>query len=340
LWIALVGLMLVGGFFDVARLDAASVTLTWSAPTTNADGSRLTDLATYRIYLGTSTPACPSASFFTVSSPTASPASGQTMSTGVTSLDAGTTYYTRITAVDASGSESACSVPANGVAKADFSVTPSTSTSFGSVAIGTTVDRAFTVQNTSTTNLSGTASIGAPYSIVSGGSFSLTPGSRQTVTVRFRPTASGAFAANVNFNAGSDSISRAVTGTGTGSSTAPASPSSLPATPSSPAAPSFTAMPNQVVFAYTRGTARPLPQSVVIQGGSGPWTTRDTNPWADVTGYVSFDGTYAYFASSSTTFGVALSNLVSTLNPGTYTQEILVTRGSLSTRVTVRVTVQ
>jgi hypothetical protein len=42
----------------------------------------------------------------------------------------------RVTAVDTSGNESACSGPASGAAQPDFSVTPSTTMSFGSVAIG------------------------------------------------------------------------------------------------------------------------------------------------------------------------------------------------------------
>ena len=215
-----VGLLLIGSVLGATRVDAASVSLTWTAPTTNADGSRLTDLVSYRIYLGTSTPACPSASFFTVASPTSAPASGQTVSSRVTALAAGTTYSARVTAVDASGNESACSATASGAAQPDFSVTPSGTTSFGSVAVGGTADRTFTVQNTSTASLSGTASIGAPYSIVSGGSFSLGAGASQTVTVRFRPTSSGTFASNVNFAAGGDTTSRSVTGSGTGGTTA------------------------------------------------------------------------------------------------------------------------
>jgi Fe-S cluster biogenesis protein NfuA len=225
LWIGVVGLILVGGMAGAARVDAASLTLDWAAPTTNADGTQLTDLGSYRIYLGASSPACPSASFFTVASPTSSPANGETLSRVVASLTADTEYVARITAVDTSGNESACSAEARGVANADFSVTPSTTTSFGTVAVGTTVDRTFTVQNTSTISLSGTVSIGAPYSIQTGGSFSLAAGASQTVTVRFRPTSSGTFAGNVNFVAGTDTISRAVTGAGTDSST-----SSTPAT--------------------------------------------------------------------------------------------------------------
>ena len=201
------------------RVDAASVTLSWEAPTTNADGTRLTDLASYRIYLGASTPACPGASFFTVTSPTTTPTSGQTLSSRVTALTAGATYFARVTAVDASGNESACSPSASGVAQPDFTVSPSTTTSFGSVAIGSTADRTFTVQNTSSTSLSGTASAAAPYSILSGSPFTLAAGASQTVTVRFRPTTSGIVAGNVNFAAGGDTVSRALSGSGTSSAT-------------------------------------------------------------------------------------------------------------------------
>src|SRR5262245_25761533 len=161
-----VGLVLIMGVVGAKRVEAASVTLSWTAPTTNADGSRLTDLASYRIYLGTSTPACPSASFFTVASPTATPSSGQPQSSRVTALVAGTTYFARVTAVDTSGNESACSATVSGAAQLDFSVTPSGTTSFGSLALNSTADRTFTVQNTGPSTLSGTASINAPYSIV------------------------------------------------------------------------------------------------------------------------------------------------------------------------------
>ena len=109
MWIVVVGVILVGGVVGAARVDAASVTLSWTAPTTNADGTRLTDLDSYRIYLATSSPSCPGASFFTVGAPMSSPASGETLSRVVASLSAGTTYFARITAVDTSGNESTCS---------------------------------------------------------------------------------------------------------------------------------------------------------------------------------------------------------------------------------------
>ena len=55
---SLMVVMLVSG---AARAEAASLSLSWNAPTTNADGTPLIDLAGYHVYLGTSPPPCPSA---------------------------------------------------------------------------------------------------------------------------------------------------------------------------------------------------------------------------------------------------------------------------------------
>jgi hypothetical protein len=106
----LVGLILAGSIVATARVEAASVTVSWLAPTTNADGTQVTDLAGFRVYLATSTstPPCPSASFFTVPSPTTTKI--------ITELTAGTMYFTSVTAVDTQGNESACSDSASGVA--------------------------------------------------------------------------------------------------------------------------------------------------------------------------------------------------------------------------------
>jgi hypothetical protein len=224
-----------------ASVEAASISVTWNAPSTNADGSRLTDLAAYRIYLGTSSPACPSGSFHTVSSSTTTPASGETVSASIAALTAGTTYFARVTAIDSNGNQSACSPTASGVAKADFTVTPAGSIAFGSTALNTALDRTFTVQNTSGGSVSGSASVSAPFSIVSGGSFSLNPGGTQTVTVRFRPTISGNFAGNVTFTVGSDSASRGVSGSG-----APGATATLSVTKSGTGAGTVTSSPGGV----------------------------------------------------------------------------------------------
>ena len=238
-------------FFVVAAIlgcisgaDAASVGLNWTAPTTNANGTPLKDLAGYRVYLGTAAPTCPGGPFHSVSSSTSAPAPGQTVSRRVTGLTAAATYFVRVTAVDTSGNESACSPMISGIARSDVTVTPTATVSFGSLATGATADRTFTVKNTSTTSVSGTASTGAPFTIVSGGSFSLAPGASQAVIVRFRPTAAGTFAGNANFTVNGDTLSRGINGAATG-----------PGTPAPPSPPSGTSGSLRVFITQPRGGA-------------------------------------------------------------------------------------
>ena len=214
--LAALALVVVSG---ATRVEAASLNLSWNAPTTNADGTPLTDLAGYHVYLGTSPPPCPSASFFSVGSPTAAPSSGDVLASRVASLVAGATYFVAVTAVDLGGLESQCTQTVSGLAQADITASPSTAIDFGAVPAGTAVDRSFTVQNTTTASLTGSASVGAPFSIVSGGSFSLAPGGSQSVVVRLLSATAGSFASNVTIGANGDTISRTVTGATT--STAP-----------------------------------------------------------------------------------------------------------------------
>ena len=97
-------------------------------------------------------------------------------------------------------------------------VTP-TSQDFGSVLVGSAFDRTFTVQNTGTDTLTGSASTTTPFSIVSGGSYNLGTGAQQSVTVRFSPTSAAAFTSDVTFTGGGGAI-RQVTGTGVSSDAA------------------------------------------------------------------------------------------------------------------------
>ena len=212
--------------------DAATINVSWTAPTTNVDGTPLRDLAGYHLYVDTQAPTCPSTDFVDVSSPTAAPASGQQVSEQLTGLDANTTYFARVTAVDDSGNESSCSGVTSGMARADFSVTPTTTVSFGSVATGATVDRTLIVQNTSESTLSGSVSVASPFRIVAGGSFSLAPDASQSVTVRFAPTTAGSFVGNVNVTAAGDTVSRGVNGSASGGASSP--PSTFPPPSSGP----------------------------------------------------------------------------------------------------------
>ncbi|MBI4589188.1 MAG: choice-of-anchor D domain-containing protein [Candidatus Rokubacteria bacterium] len=94
-----------------------------------------------------------------------------------------------------------------------IAVTP-TSLNFGNVPVGSSADLDLTVKNAGGDVLMGSASTSAPFSIASGGSYSLPAGQSQTVTVRFSPTAAGAFAGNVTFTSNGGNASSAVTGTG------------------------------------------------------------------------------------------------------------------------------
>ncbi|HYT70126.1 MAG TPA: S8 family serine peptidase, partial [Gemmatimonadales bacterium] len=90
-------------------------------------------------------------------------------------------------------------------------VTPA-SLDFGTVTVGTSKDLSFTVRNTGSSTLTGSASTSAPYGIASGGSFSLGPGASQLVTVRFSPTVTGSAPGTVAFTSNGGNLSRPVTG--------------------------------------------------------------------------------------------------------------------------------
>jgi hypothetical protein len=194
--------------------EAGVLDASWSTPTTNGDGSPLTDLASHRVYYGPA-PACPGGTYVQVASPTTSPGPDQTESVRLTGLTTGALYFVSVTAVNMSGDESPCSIGASAVARGDFSVSPTGTVSFGDVNVGSFADQVFTVQNTRGVTVSGSASAFPPFSIVSGSPFTLVgDGATQAVTVRFTPTASANVSTHANFTADGDSISLFVTGTG------------------------------------------------------------------------------------------------------------------------------
>jgi len=98
-----------------------------------------------------------------------------------------------------------------------LSVSPA-SQDFGSVTVGSSADRTFTVQNTGGQTLIGSAATLAPgFSILSGGPFNLAAGASQAVVVRFSPTAASPASGSVDFTSNAGTVPRAVTGTGTAS---------------------------------------------------------------------------------------------------------------------------
>jgi hypothetical protein len=114
---------------------------------------------------------------------------------------------------DDAGTCSGCAYVYSGfvvVLPPSISVTPA-SQAFGSIEVGATANRTFSVENTGGGTLSGSASVPAPFSVVSGGSYSLSAGASQTVTVRYSPTSAGTHNATVTFTGGGGAT-RAVSG--------------------------------------------------------------------------------------------------------------------------------
>ena len=86
-----------------------------------------------------------------------------------------------------------------------ISVTP-VSRSFGSVEVGATEDRSFTVQNTGGGTLTGNASVSSPFAVISGSPYSLTANQSTSVTVRYSPTTAGSDNRDVSFTGGGGAI--------------------------------------------------------------------------------------------------------------------------------------
>jgi len=169
------GFLLGGVLLGPSPGTAGILDASWTAPTTNADGTALTDLALYRIYYGPTNPPCPGSTFLSVPSPTTGPGQNQSVTATLTGLVPGSLYYAAVTAVDATGNESACSTVMGAIARSDFAVsptgtgtginnTPSTVTSPGSSPTDTTPAGPSAV----TITFDGPAPLGASGDLLSG----------------------------------------------------------------------------------------------------------------------------------------------------------------------------
>jgi hypothetical protein len=86
----------------------------WTAPTTNTDGSPLTDLASYRLYYNTVGGPCPAGRFVTFDAATVDRAPDQRVGVRLTNLTVDQIYYVAVVAVNSGGVTSLCSNTANG----------------------------------------------------------------------------------------------------------------------------------------------------------------------------------------------------------------------------------
>jgi hypothetical protein len=73
---------------------------------------------------------------------------------------------------------------------------------FGVVNVGSHSNMTFTVQNIGGSLLTGSASVAAPFAIVSGGSYNLASNQTQVVTISFNPTQAGGANQSVQFTGG------------------------------------------------------------------------------------------------------------------------------------------
>jgi hypothetical protein len=269
---ASLALLLVSGTVHAAVLDT-----TWVEPTTNVDGSQLTTLASYRLYIGTGAVACPGSSFVEVAAPSATPPPNNTLGHRLTGLVAGTTYSVSVTAVDASGNESDCFAPEpSAAARLSVSVSPSGAVDFGTVALGAIADRTLTIQNTSGGTVSGSVTVPSPFTVVSGSPFTLAAAASQTVTVRFTPTAVATATVNLTVTtADGDSIVRTVTGVGLPAETTP--PTVAITTPT--ANPTYTTGTSPITLGGTAADNVGVTQVRWTNSRGGSGTASGTTTW-------------------------------------------------------------
>jgi hypothetical protein len=271
------GLLLGGVLLLAAPGEAGVLDASWTAPTTNTDGSPLTDLASYNVYYGTSTDPCAGSSLFPVASPTPDPPDNQTISFRLTGLSTGTLYNVAVSAVDGNGNESDCSTMASAVAQMGFSVNPAGSVNFGNVNVGSFANQVLTVQNTRGGTLAGTVSVAAPFSIVSGSPFTLVGvGATQTVTARFSPTVPATASVNMSFTAGGDTISRIATGIGVASDTTP--PTVAITTPTSN--PTYATSGASMTLGGTAADTVGVTQVTWVNSRGGSGTATGTTTWS------------------------------------------------------------
>ena len=113
--------VIVSLMFQLPASHAGYIGLTWEAPTINADGSPLTNLAGYRVYSSPTSTESPCPGTFSWFVPASAPIPGT--ETQVTFFPTGLTpdssYTFSVSAVDGGGNESGCSQTATGSARRD-----------------------------------------------------------------------------------------------------------------------------------------------------------------------------------------------------------------------------
>ncbi|HXR49257.1 MAG TPA: fibronectin type III domain-containing protein [Candidatus Limnocylindrales bacterium] len=301
-------------------LGTQSVTLAWN-PVTNAN------VAGYNIYYGSA-----SGNYTNVISV------GNVTNATISGLTEGATYYFATTTLSTSGLESAYSseisytVPVpNGVP--GIQVTPG-SIGFGTVLAGTSVTNKFVVQNAGTGTLSGSASVSGPFSVVSGGSYSLGAGQTQAVVVVFSPLAANNYTQSVSFSV---SVGTGMNVTVSGSATNVSS-ATVPSPPSVITRTITADTTNLITLQFTTNLTSPTWQTLGVLAGStnlsftnmpavflrgvcNNLTGSVTLTWPPSTdpmllGYIIFSGTASQTYNKAVTVGKVTTATISNLTIG------------------------
>jgi len=207
---------------------AGDAVLFWDPPTTNADGTPLTDLAGYKLYYGT-----------TSGNYSNSIDVGNVTTFQINNLTDGLTYYFAATAYDTSGNESSFS---NEVSKTissppppppapEITVTDSTPPAddhqvlFGGIIAGYSSTQIVTVKNDGNIsldigNIAQANPVALPFSIINDNCSgqSIAPSAICTFTIRFSPTTTGSFSDTFDIPSNDSDENRViitVNGTGT-----------------------------------------------------------------------------------------------------------------------------
>ena len=129
-------------FLNAPTVTAGRVTLSWKRPTTNTDGTRLTNLAGYKIYYGTSP-----GNYSEIIDV------GKATKYTIADLPDGFTYYFVATAYNTSGYESGYSNEVSKTIPQQYSVSPM-SVNLGSVRVGgSSSPKTVTIKNMSNADL-------------------------------------------------------------------------------------------------------------------------------------------------------------------------------------------
>src|SRR5215813_8998329 len=91
-WFGMIGLTFNGILLVAASSHAGILTVSWTPPIANTDGSPLTDLALFRVYYSIFDSPCPGSTFVEVASPSLIAPANETISFQLTGLTAGASY--------------------------------------------------------------------------------------------------------------------------------------------------------------------------------------------------------------------------------------------------------